>query len=192
MNFKSKLIVFILRCRGIKIERNVQINGFPKIIQGKGSNITISEGVRIGDLVELRATKGANIVIGKNVKLDRMVRIIATNEENVTIGEGTRIGIGTVMNGGRAILIGKNCLVSGYVYLQTSMHKYDEDKPLIEQGYDYGEVTLGDNCWLGVHSVIFPGVTLGSRCIVGSNAVVNKSFIEKSIIGGVPAKLLKA
>ena len=47
------------------------------------------------------------------------------------------------------------------------------------------------NNWIGTHAILFPGVRLGKKCIVGSSSVVNKSFEENSILAGAPAILLK-
>ncbi|WP_049750424.1 acyltransferase [Thermosipho melanesiensis] len=54
------------------------------------------------------------------------------------------------------------------------------------------DVIIGKNCWLGINSVILPGVILRPRTIVGAGSVVTKSFPEGNcIIAGNPAKLIK-
>lgn len=59
-----------------------------------------------------------------------------------------------------------------------------------QQGPDLHDVpTIGDNVWIGPGAKIFGRVTIASRCAIGANAVVNKSFLEENIsIAGVPAK----
>ena len=47
---------------------------------------------------------------------------------------------------------------------------------------------IGDNCFIGVGSILLPGVTLADNCIVGAGSVVTKSFEKGSVIAGVPAK----
>ncbi|EOJ3081127.1 DapH/DapD/GlmU-related protein, partial [Acinetobacter baumannii] len=51
---------------------------------------------------------------------------------------------------------------------------------------------IGDKCWIGMNSVILPGVVLGNGTIVAAGAVVTKSFKQGNIvIAGVPAKIIK-
>jgi len=54
-----------------------------------------------------------------------------------------------------------------------------------------GGVRLGPHCFVGYRACILSGVQLGERCVVGANAVVTKSFPAFSMVGGIPAKLLK-
>src|SRR5699024_7764924 len=53
----------------------------------------------------------------------------------------------------------------------------------------FGEINIGDNCFIGAYSIILPGVTLSNNIIVGAGSVVTKSFNEPNIvIAGNPAK----
>jgi acetyltransferase-like isoleucine patch superfamily enzyme len=127
------------------------------------------------------------VILGDDVKLDRGVRIIATNGTTVTVGNESAIGLGSVLNGGDSITIGKQCLISGYVYLQTSMHRFESRTPIREQGYEHSPVTLGDDVWLGAHVSVHPGCRLARGTVVGSNAVLRDSTAEYEIWAGVPA-----
>lgn len=51
-----------------------------------------------------------------------------------------------------------------------------------------GKIEIGENCFIGAHSIILPNVKIGDNCIIGAGAVVTKSFPENSVIAGVPAK----
>ena len=51
-----------------------------------------------------------------------------------------------------------------------------------------GYTVIGDNCFLGMRSVIMPGVTLGKNCIVATGAVVTHSFPDGCVLAGSPAK----
>lgn len=90
-------------------------------------------------------------------------------------------GIGT-------ITIGKGCYIAPNVGLITANHtigdldKHDDAKPIF----------LGEKCWVGMNSVILPGVTLGDETIVGAGSVVTKSFPEgHCVIVGNPARKIR-
>jgi capsular polysaccharide synthesis enzyme len=86
------------------------------------------------------------------------------------------------------IVIGKGSWIAPNVGLITSNHNvydlnsHDEPKSIV----------LGDECWIGMNSMILPGVVLGNRTIVGAGSVVTKSFPEGNcIIAGNPAKRIR-
>jgi acetyltransferase-like isoleucine patch superfamily enzyme len=86
------------------------------------------------------------------------------------------------------IIVGKGCYIAPNVGIITTNHDIRDVSKHVE-GKD---VVLGEKCWIGMNSVILPGVNLGKNTVVAAGAVVTKSFLEGNcIIGGVPAKLLK-
>lgn len=86
------------------------------------------------------------------------------------------------------ITIGHGSYIAPNVGLITANHTvndlnvHDPAKP----------ITLGENCWIGMNSMILPGVTLGDGTIVGAGSVVTKSFPEGNcVIAGNPARKLR-
>ncbi|MEB3862543.1 MULTISPECIES: acyltransferase [Acinetobacter] len=86
------------------------------------------------------------------------------------------------------IYIGKGTYIAPNVGIITANHKLT-DLDAHTEGLD---VKLGEKCWIGMNSVILPGVELGDNTIVAAGAVVTKSFTKGYVvIGGVPAKEIK-
>lgn len=86
------------------------------------------------------------------------------------------------------ITIGKGSLIAPNVGLITANH--DPCNPV--QHLPGRNIIIGKNCWIGMNSVILPGVTLGDNTIVGAGSVVTKSYTEGNcIIAGSPAKKIK-
>lgn len=86
------------------------------------------------------------------------------------------------------ITVGKNCHVAPNVGIITTNHNL-YNPSLHDKGKD---VVIGDSCWLGMNSVILPGVVLGEHTVVAAGAVVTKSFPEGyCVVGGTPAKIIK-
>lgn len=86
------------------------------------------------------------------------------------------------------IIIGKGTYIAPNVGIITQNHDlYDLDKHSESK-----DVEIGNNCWVGMNSVILPGVKLGNHTIVGAGSIVTKSFIEGNcVIAGNPAKIIK-
>lgn len=86
------------------------------------------------------------------------------------------------------IEIGKGSYIAPNVGLITENHDiYNLDKHTEPQN-----IMLGYNCWVGMNSVILPGVELGPHTIVGAGSVVTKSYTEGyQVIAGSPAKVIK-
>lgn len=53
-------------------------------------------------------------------------------------------------------------------------------------------ITIGNDVWIGGNVTILPGVTIGSNAVVAAGAVVTKDVLDNSVVGGVPAKVIKA
>lgn len=83
---------------------------------------------------------------------------------------------------GSCTKIGPNC---GIITANHDLNDLEKHTP----GKD---VVIGNNCWLGMNSVLLPGVKLGDHTIVGAGSVVTKSFEEGNcVIAGNPAKIIK-
>lgn len=107
----------------------------------------------------------------------------------VEVGENTWIGPNTILDGTGELKIGSFCSISAAVHI----YSHDTVAWSISGGkepYEYASVLIGDNCYIGPHSIISSGVKLGNGCIVGANSFVNRSFPSGSKIAGSPAKLI--
>lgn len=105
---------------------------------------------------------------------------------------GKRVGASLALSGGLYITgdhgleIGDGTYIAPNVGIVSTNHDI-YNRSLYTQD---GPVKIGRNCWLGMGSVILPGVTLGDNVTVAAGAVVNKSFPGDVVIGGVPARVL--
>ena len=52
-------------------------------------------------------------------------------------------------------------------------------------------VVIGDNVWIGAHSTILAGVTVGKNAVIAAGSVVTKNVPENAVVAGVPAKVIK-
>lgn len=97
-------------------------------------------------------------------------------------------GLGNYFQAMGKITIGRGTWIAGNVGIITSNHTIGN----LEEHDEAKEVILGERCWIGMNSMILPGVILGNDTVVGAGSIVSKSFPEGNcVIAGNPAKLIK-
>lgn len=109
--------------------------------------------------------------------------------QNICIGVEVSPGIapGCYIQGIGKIFIGDYTQISANVGIISANHNYYDNREYIVRS-----IKIGSYCWLGMNSVILPGVELGDFTIVGAGAIVTKSFSEGyCVIAGNPARLVK-
>lgn len=119
--------------------------------------------------------------------------------QNLSVGDGTSIPKGSVFYCTEAPLtIGKKVVFGPRPTIITGDHRIDViGKHIIDVTIDEKlpendlPVVIEDGCWIGANVTILKGVTIGCGSVVAAGAVVTKSFPPYSIIGGIPAKLIK-
>ncbi len=187
----AHVIRLLYSSANVSIGSTFRADGFPRCMVDRSATLRIGDQVLFREDVEIRAHGTSQIIVEDGVRVDRGVRILATNDAVVRIGKGSRIGLYCVFNCGDSLTVGNDSLVSGCVYLQTSMHRFCEAGiPAKDQGYTHAPVLIGHNVWLGAHVVVMPGVAVGDNVVVGSNAVVTRSIEPGSVVAGVPARPL--
>lgn len=109
---------------------------------------------------------------------------------DVTIGDHTRIGIHCTVIG--PVCIGNNVNLAQGITVTALNHNFeDASRRIDEQGISTKPVVIGDDVWIGANAVILPGVTIGRHVVVAAGAVVTKDVPEFTVVGGVPAKVIK-
>lgn len=109
---------------------------------------------------------------------------------NIHVGENFYANFDCVILDCAQVRIGKNCLMAPQVGLYTATHPLD---PVARSsGRELAApITIGDDCWIGGHATINPGVTLGNNVVVAAGAVVTRSFGDNVVLAGVPARVIR-
>lgn len=138
------------------------------------------------------------ISVGSNVNICEHAWLNAKDDRGdgkptLTIGDGTYIGRFVHINAWRQVVIENNVLIADRVFISDADHNYENiDVPIRLQGDVFkGPVKLMEGCWLGIGTVILPGVIVGRNSVVAANSVVNRDVPDYTIVAGIPAKIIK-
>ena len=173
------------------------------ILLGKGvkffylKNMSFGKYVKIDDYVYLSGLGKGKLTLGNNVSIGSFSRIIISTSFNnlgshITIGNNVGIGEFAYLGGGGGLNIGDDCIIGQYLSCHPENHNYSSDDLIRYQGVSRQGIVIGRNCWIGAKVTVLDGVTIGNNCVVAAGAVVTKSMPDNSVIGGVPAKVLKS
>jgi acetyltransferase-like isoleucine patch superfamily enzyme len=170
--------------------RGVRLCNVPKIKWGRF--------VRIGQSCKLVAMGTGEIRLGHRVSIgDNSYLIISTTPmlPGAFIHIDDQVGIGefAYLGGAGGLHIGRGCIIGQYLSCHPENHIYDNvDEEIRLQGVTRRGIVIGPNCWIGSKVTILDGVTIGEGCVIAAGAVVNKDIPAYSVIGGVPAKIIKS
>jgi acetyltransferase-like isoleucine patch superfamily enzyme len=139
-----------------------------------------------------------DIVIGERVTIGKFALIECTSVlwhhgKGLVVGDDSSIGDYSFLGCSGGINIGKNVLMGQRVSFHSSNHVFeDPDTDIRIQGVAAKGIVVGDDCWLGAGTIILDGVKLGDGCVVAAGSVLTTSFPARSVIAGVPARLIRA
>ena len=109
---------------------------------------------------------------------------------DVVIGDYTRIGIHNTIIG--PVTIGSHVNLAQGITVTALNHNFENTNERIDlQGITTKQVIINDDVWIGANAVILPGVTIGRHAVVAAGAVVTTDVPENTVVGGVPAKIIK-
>ncbi|SIS70926.1 Acetyltransferase (isoleucine patch superfamily) [Chryseobacterium ureilyticum] len=184
-----KVLLFLKPPKGMLLGKRVGFFNISKMKWGKF--------LRLGNDVYVSALAKEGIEFGDNVSIGAFSRIIVSTSFNnigkrIKIGNNVGIGEFAYLGGSGGLEIGDECIVGQYLSCHPENHNYEDlETSIRHQGVNRKGIKIGKNCWIGSKVTILDGVEIGDGCILAAGSVITKSFPRNSIIGGVPAKLLK-
>lgn len=155
-------------------------------------NLSIDRGCYIDALSLKGISFGNNVSIGKYTTIECTGTLKSLGKG---LKVGSRVGLGTHGFFGCAggIEIGDDTIFGNYVSLHSENHNFqDRNIPIRLQGVNRKGIIIGKDCWIGAKVTILDGTVIGDGCIVAAGAVVRGYIPPYSIIGGIPAKVIKS
>lgn len=189
VGMRAVLYRLMLRMHGLAaIEAHVRLRF--------ASHITLGRGVYLDQNTYLHAapngiTLGDNTIVMHGAIL-HVYNFRGLPNAHITIGRDCLIGEHTVIRGQGGVTIGDRVYTSPFTQLIAVNHVFDDPtRPFIEQGITASGIVVEDDVWLGAGAVITDGVRVGRGAVVAAGAVVTKDVPPHTVVGGVPAKVLK-
>lgn len=108
--------------------------------------------------------------------------------KNITVGKNVFINACCHFQDHGGVSLGDGCQIGHNVVFATLNHGL---APEDRQTTYPAPITLGKNVWVGSNSTILQGVTIGDNAVIAAGAVVTKDVSENTIVGGVPARIIR-
>ena len=142
----------------------------------------------------IRVEYPKNLELGSNSYFGFDCKIYASEFSKVKIGSNCSFNSNVMINarGKGSIIIGDNVLIAPNVVLRSSDHSFDDlEKTINKQGMKDGTIVIKNNVWIGSNSVILKNITIGEGSVIAAGAVVTRDIEPYTVVGGVPAKIIK-
>lgn len=144
-----------------------------------------------GELLE--ALDEGRLRIGEGTLLEPGCWLTLAADAEIEIGAGCFLNRGTMIAARRRVRIGDHTMFANGCFVGDAEHRFDDpEMPITWQGFtSKGPVEIGANCWFGVNCAVTSGVSVGERCVIGSNSVVTRDLPARHICAGAPARPIR-
>jgi len=114
------------------------------------------------------------------------------NVEGLVLGNNVSIHPMCYVDGAGGISIGNDVSIAHATTILSAEHTFArEDRPIREQAVRLAKTTIEDDCWIGARVTVLGGRTIGRGSVVAAGSVVTKDVDPNTVVGGVPAKLIR-
>lgn len=118
--------------------------------------------------------------------------VIFGHPENIHVGDGVEIQRYAYLIAGREskIVIGEHSGIGPFTFLTSANHGFEKGSLYKYQNAVEKDLVIGTDVYIGGHTIVLPGVTIGDGAVIGANAVVTKDIPENAIAVGIPAQVV--
>jgi len=204
-NSRRILIILSLRIQSfflrspldMKFPRSSNIGRKVKIRLGwkESSKLHLARDVVLGDYVTIDL-RGGELILEERTEIRTRCIVKVYGRLHVEGGAGgiTGFSYNCAVHCGKSIHVGRYSTVGEFSTLYDGEHKHtlDPDRSFYEAGENvFGPIEIGRNSYIGAKASVMMGVTIGDCSIVGNGSLVNRDVPSYTLVGGVPAKVIK-
>ncbi len=143
--------------------------------------------------LRMRLLRAIGVPIGDSTIVCGRISIAGSRhaQRKLFIGRACMINEGCRFDTGSPITIGDRVYFGHDITVLTTTHDIGPHDQRC-QGTRSEAVSVGDGTWVGTRALILPGVHIGAGCVVAAGAVVTESVPDDTMVGGVPARVLRS
>ncbi|AWL10333.1 Putative acetyltransferase [Aquirufa nivalisilvae] len=176
---------------GLKRKLKYLINSIIFKFRFIGQDIHIHPSCYISSKAEIKNSGKGKIIIGKNCEIHPYAMILSYGGE-ISIGDHCSLNPFSIIYGHGGVQIGNSVRIASHSVIIPANHIIgDSEKNLHESGLTSKGISIQNNVWIGSGCRILDGVSIGFNSVIAAGAVVNKSVDSSSIVGGIPARIIK-
>lgn len=140
--------------------------------------------------VDIRNASINGLKTGSRGKIRDFTILFGGPGKPVTIGDDFFIGTHCYINGIAGLTIGSRVTIAHGTMIFTDSGP--NTSPLLQKKFPItaSPIVIGDDVWIGAGCMILPGVTIGSRCVIGAGSMVKDNIADDTIVAGTPAKII--
>lgn len=147
-----------------------------------GSNFLYSPLTCLSLSDSIALSRGSFISFGSRTRTRGRCRFSVQERGRLILGKNLFLNSGCQLNCRKRIAIGSNCEFGPNVLVYDHDHDFRDTQGLQSDKFNYGDVSIGDNCWIGAGAIILRGTSIGNNCVVAAGSVVKGVFPDNSII----------
>jgi acetyltransferase-like isoleucine patch superfamily enzyme len=159
------------------------------LLRNPQADIRFEGPVYLGPGFSLHMPHGGTFVVGPGVEFRRGFRAEIGPNGRVSIGAGSYLTYDVIIACSTSVEIGARCGLAQSTFVADGNHRYqDLDAPFLSQGYDFRPIRIADD--VQIHAKCTIVNSIGTRSVIGANAVVTRPIPPYCMAAGVPARVL--
>jgi acetyltransferase-like isoleucine patch superfamily enzyme len=158
-------------------------------LRNPNARIEFGRGTFCGPGFRLHMPHGGTFITGENVEFRRNFLGEIGPEGVLTIGSGSYLTYDVIITCSTTVTIGERCGLAQNTFVADGSHRFrDLDTPFLDQGYDFRPIVIEDDAQ--IHSKVTIVNNIGTRSVIGANAVISRPIPPYCLAAGVPARVI--
>lgn len=191
---------FFLKCRiFLSIKESIRLKTIVHIFKNteykidKSANLFIKDKFGIGRIIDYTGQLKTTFMLQKNSTMEISGKFYSYTGSKIIVhpNANLKIGNGSFMNVESKIYCKSKIIIGEHVFIGEEVIIRDTDEHSINNKVNTIPITIGNNVWIGMRSIILKGVHIGNNVVIGAGTIVTKDIPDNCLAVGNPARVIK-